>query len=146
MSDPLEPAGKFGTGAVRSMDAEAVRYDLISPIALEALAETYAEGAIKYSAFNCEKGMPVNDLLNHGLRHIFKFLSGDRSEPHLPHAMWNVAMAIHSLALWPYLNEGTLRGPGCTPPAVVRKPETEEEFLDAVDRPTIPVARLENAS
>lgn len=106
---------KFETGAVRSNDADNVRYDLISPIAIEALAVTYAEGAKKYSAFNCEKGFPVTDLLNHALRHIYLFLGGDRSEPHLPHAMWGLGMSIHSYKLWPHLNTD-LRGEGCVPP------------------------------
>jgi hypothetical protein len=130
----LGTTDKFGTGAVRSKDAENVRYDLISPIAMEALAETYAEGSLKYDDFNWEKGMPAHDMLNHALRHIFRFLSGDRSEPHLPHAMWNLGAAIHSLALWPHLNAGTLRGEGCTRPEPVRSPETEEEFFDATER------------
>jgi hypothetical protein len=137
VSETRDEAGKFGTGAVRSKDADDVRYDLISPIAMEELARTYAEGAIKYGPFNCEKGFPAHDLLNHGLRHIFKFLAGDRSEPHLPHALWNVGMAIHSLALWPHLNVGTLRGEGCTLPETEREfydGETEEEFFDATER------------
>jgi hypothetical protein len=107
----------FQTGAVRSSDAEATRYDLISPIGLEAVARTCAEGAAKYSDFNWEAGMPVNDLLNHSLRHIYKYLSGDRSEPHLPHAAWGLLAAIHSEQLWPQLNEGTLRREGCRPPS-----------------------------
>lgn len=116
---------KFETGAVRSTDADDTRYDLISPIGLEAVAKTCAEGAAKYGAFNFEKGIPVSNLLDHAVRHIYKFLAGDRSEPHLPHAAWNLLAAIHSEAMWPELNEGTLRGPNCTPP--VRKPEQEEE-------------------
>ena len=108
---------RFTTGAVRSSDAEATRYDLISPIGLEAVARTCAEGAAKYSDFNWERGMPVGDLLNHALRHIYKYLGGDRSEDHLPHAAWGLLAAIHSEALWPELNEGTLRGPGCKAPA-----------------------------
>lgn len=107
---------KFTTGAVRSSDAEATRYDLISPIGLEAVARTCAEGAAKYSDFNWERGMPVHDLLNHALRHIYKYLGGDRSEEHLPHAAWGLLAAIHSEALWPDLNAGTLRGPGCRAP------------------------------
>ena len=107
----------YQTGAVRSSDAEETRYDLISPIGLEAVAKTCAEGAAKYSDFNWEHGMPVNDLLNHALRHVFKYLSGDRSEAHLPHAAWGLLAAIHSEALWPELNEGTLREEGCRPPA-----------------------------
>ncbi len=107
---------RFGTGAVRSSDAEGTRYDLISPIGLEAVARTCAEGAAKYSAHNWERGMDVPDLLNHALRHIYQFLSGDRSEPHLPHAAWGLLAAIHSDTLWPQLNADKLRGPGCKPP------------------------------
>ena len=107
---------RFSTGAVRSSDAEATRYDLISPIGLEAVARTCAEGAAKYSDYNWEAGMPVGDLLNHALRHIYKYLGGDRSEDHLPHAAWGLLAAIHSEALWPELNDGTLRGPGCKAP------------------------------
>lgn len=106
----------FPSGATRSADANGVRYDLISPIAMEALAATYAEGAAKHGAMNWERGMPVHDLLNHALRHQFLYLSGDRSEDHLSHAMWGVAAAIHSAKLWPHLNEHTLRTEGCKPP------------------------------
>jgi hypothetical protein len=108
----------FDTGAVRSADVDEERWDLISPIGLRALARTYAEGARKFGANNWENGMPVTDLLNHALAHVYKFLAGDRAEDHLPHAAWNILGAIHSLEQWPELNEGLLRGPGCTcPPA-----------------------------
>jgi hypothetical protein len=106
----------FNSGAVRSADANGTRYDLISPIALERWAAACAEGAAKYGDFNWEKGMPANDILNHAIRHLYKFLSGDRSEDHLGHALWNIGGAIHSLELWPELNAGTLRGEGCRPP------------------------------
>jgi hypothetical protein len=56
------------------------------------------------------------DLLNHALRHIYRFLDGDRSEPHLAHAAWNVLAAIHSHARWPELNWGTLRNADGSPP------------------------------
>ena len=106
----------FDSGAVRSSDADNVRYDLISPVAIERLAEVCAEGAAKYGDFNWEAGMPAHDLLNHALRHIYRFLSGDRSEDHLGHALWNVGGAIHSLELWPELNAEHLRESGCAPP------------------------------
>lgn len=96
---------QFPSGAVRSNDASEERWDLISPIGLKEVARTCAEGAIKYGAFNWEKGLPVSDLLNHAIRHIFLFLSNDKSEPHLPHAAWNILAAIHSLQVWPELNE-----------------------------------------
>lgn len=115
-----EPAGitaKFGTGAVRSDTVEAFRYDLVSPIGLREVARTCAEGAAKYGDWNWEKGMPVHDLLNHAIAHIYQFLSGDRNEPHLGHAAWNVLAAIHSQEQWPHLNEGNLRKPGCRHPS-----------------------------
>ena len=107
---------KFASGAVRSSDAEATRYDLISPIGLAAVAAACAEGAAKYGDFNWERGMPAGDMLNHAIRHIFLFLGGDRSEDHLGHAAWNVLGAIHSLEAWPELNEGTLRTGFFRPP------------------------------
>jgi hypothetical protein len=64
-----------------------------------------AEGAKKYGDYNWEKGMPVSDMLNHGIRHLYMWLNGDRSEDHLGHAMWNVAGAIHSYHTWPELNQ-----------------------------------------
>lgn len=115
------------TGAVRSADADDVRYDLISPIALEAYARTCAEGANKYGDFNWEKGLDVPSLLNHAIRHQYLFLSGDRSEDHLGHALWNIGAAIHSLKVWPHLNDGKLREEGCKPPV--------ESILDPQSQP-----------
>ena len=115
--EPVGTTAKFGTGAVRSDTAEAFRYDLVSPIGLREVARTCAEGAAKYGDWNWEKGMPVHDLLNHAIAHVYQYLSGDRSEPHLPHAAWNLLAAIHSEELWPKLNEGNLRKPGCRHPS-----------------------------
>jgi hypothetical protein len=107
---------EYTTGAVRSADCDAVRYDLISPIGMRALAQTYNEGAEKFGPYNWENGMPVADLLNHAIAHIYNFLGGDRSEDHLGHATWNLIGAIHSLEKWPHLNRGELREPNCTVP------------------------------
>lgn len=104
-----EEITKHPSGAVRSSDANHVSYHLVSPIAMRRLAMTCKEGEDKYSAFNWEKGFPINDLLNHGIAHVYKYLSGDRSEDHLAHAMWNLMAAIHSEEQWPHLNIGTLR-------------------------------------
>lgn len=89
-------------------------YDRIPPIALRLLAMTYKEGALKYGDMNCELGFPVHDLINHAWKHIEQWRSGDRSENHLGHCLWNLLMSIHSLEMWPHLNEPYLRGPGCT--------------------------------
>lgn len=111
---------EYDTGAVRSADCDNVRYDLISPIGLRALARTYAEGAEKFGAGNWENGMPVTDMLNHAIAHIYNFLGGDRKEDHLAHAAWNLLGAIHSMELWPHLNKDALRTENCgAPPCVI---------------------------
>ncbi len=107
---------KFRTGAVRSGDADNERYDLISPIGLRRVAETYREGADKYGDYNWEQGMPISDILNHAIRHQYLYLSGDRSEDHLAHAAWGLFAAMHSEELWTHLNQ-RLRTEGCKPPA-----------------------------
>lgn len=112
---------RFETGAVRSRDADKYRYDLISPIGLRRLAETYAEGSEKYGDYNWERGMPISEMLNHACEHIRKYLEGDRSEDHLAHGAWNLFGAMHSEELWPHLNTN-LRGPGCALPAKLASP------------------------
>ena len=113
------PMSKFATGAVRSSDALGVRHDLISPIGMRRIAETYAEGAVKYHPKNWEMGMPISDLLNHVLKHIYTYLAGDRDEDDLAHAAWGLFAAMHSEECWPHLNDD-LRGPGCTLPQTLR--------------------------
>lgn len=86
---------QFASGAVRSGDAEGVRFDLITPIGLRRLAETCAEGARKYGDRNWEKGMPATVLLNHAIRHIYLYLAGNRDEDHLAHAAWGLLGVCH---------------------------------------------------
>lgn len=138
----------FATGAVRSDDCAKVRFDLISPIGLRRLAETYAEGSVKYGDYNWEKGMPINDLLNHVSTHVNQFLSGDRSEDHLAHAAWGLFSAMHSEEQWPELNQN-LRSPGCMAPGCNRPTETQipkcavDEFNDRFNRPQDPMPPIE---
>ena len=86
---------QFSTGAVRGTDCQGVRYDLISPVAMRRLAAVYAEGCAKYGPDNWLKGIPASDLINHLSEHLAAWRSGDRSEDHLGHAMWNLATLIH---------------------------------------------------
>ncbi|MFM2094098.1 MAG: hypothetical protein RIS70_1222 [Planctomycetota bacterium] len=85
----------FPTGAVRSADANDVRFDLITPVGLRRLAETCAEGAAKYGDFNWQKGIPASQMLNHAIRHIYLWIEGDDSEDHLAHAAWNILGVCH---------------------------------------------------
>lgn len=99
---PLSGLAQFASGAVRdknvagSKDAAfPARYDLLSPIAIRRIAETYGEGALKYDDHNWRKGMPISTCLNHALAHIFAYMTGDESEGHLEHAAWNLMAVMH---------------------------------------------------
>ena len=63
------------------------------------LAHLYAqalhEGSSKYGEKNWEKGIPISNLLNHSLHHLFKSAAGDTSENHRSHLVWNVLTLIH---------------------------------------------------
>lgn len=120
--EQIDGTVRYNTGAMRSVDRERVRYDLISPIGLRRLAQACHEGAELYSDYNWEAGMPVADLLNHAIAHLYDYLAGDREEDHLAHAVWNCVAACHSEELWPQLNEN-LRSKGCRAPGSVSLPE-----------------------
>lgn len=69
---------------------------------LRKIAEAYAEGAIKYGRFNCNKGFPIGDLINHALAHIFAYLNHKLyntipTEDDLGHAAWNIAQVFYML-------------------------------------------------
>ena len=58
-------------------------------------AQALHEGASKYGERNWEKGIPESNLLNHALAHLFALVSGDQSENHRSHLVWNVMTLIH---------------------------------------------------
>jgi len=51
---------------------------------------------------NWENGMPINELLGSAERHIQRYREGDRNEPHLPQAAWNILNAI-MMSVWIWL-------------------------------------------
>jgi hypothetical protein len=81
--------------AVRSPDADAVAFHLISPHALERLAARYQLGLDKYDAYNWTKGFSHGQVLNHTMRHINHYLAGDRREDHLAAAAWGLFTLMH---------------------------------------------------
>jgi len=85
----------FSSGAMREPNNGRGRYDLISPIALKALAIHLEKGAAKYSDRNWENGMPISRHLNSAMRHLQNFLEGDRSEDHLSAASYNIFAITH---------------------------------------------------
>lgn len=101
---------KFSTGAVRSADKAGVMYQLISPIGMRRMAETMKEGFDKYGAYNWEAGMPIGDILNHAIAHIYTYLENPspekRGEDDLAHAAWNLFAAMHMEEKHPELDHG----------------------------------------
>lgn len=93
--EPSPEMVKFASGAVRSSDADGVRFDLITPIGLRRLAETYKEGSVKYGDNNWQKGFPASDVMNHAIRHMYLWLDGDKTEDHLAHAAWGLFTVMH---------------------------------------------------
>lgn len=59
---------------------------------LEALGEIFAEGEEKYGRDNWKKGIGdrpyQEERARHALRHLYLWVNGDRSEPHLAKVMW----------------------------------------------------------
>jgi Domain of unknown function (DUF5664) len=111
MSDKTK---EFSTGMQRSNDVEHLKFTAIHPIAMIALAKVLGTGSEKYGNRNYELGSDVEDNLNHVLRHLCLYLSGDRSEPHLANSFCGLMFAIVNDTLHPELNKGNARGPGCT--------------------------------
>lgn len=96
MSGPSKiDTAEFSTGAKRGTEHADCDLSLIPPEALRAYGRAFAEGAAKYGKHNWLKGFPQTNLLNHAIQHIYNYLSGDKSEDHLGHAMWNIGAAIH---------------------------------------------------
>jgi hypothetical protein len=79
----------FSTGSVRDIPDGKGRFDLLPTRAIRALAVHFENGAKKYGIRNWEKGMPLSQFLDSGLRHGFQVLEGAVDEPHTEAAIWN---------------------------------------------------------
>jgi hypothetical protein len=66
------------------------RFDLLPPRAITRLAVRFEEGAKKYSDRDWEKGIQFSSLTSSALRHMFKYLKGDKDEDHLIAVAWNI--------------------------------------------------------
>lgn len=84
-------------------DEGKTRYDLIPADGLEALANVYTKGAVKYADRNWEKGMAWHRVFGSLMRHAWKFWRGESHDPetgchHMAMVAWN------ALALFCYDN------------------------------------------
>ena len=85
----------YDTGAMREPSTNKGAYELISPFALERIAIWYELGARKYADRNWEKGIPFNRLIQSAIRHMIRWMKGDREEDHLAAVCWNVMAMMH---------------------------------------------------
>jgi len=81
-------------------DQNKLQYSLIPPIALEALAEVFTYGAIKYEANNWKLNNNKNRIIDALYRHLEAYRSGEIKDnesglPHLSHAMVNISFLLY---------------------------------------------------
>ena len=69
------------------------RMDLIPPKVMMTLGNVLNFGEKKYGKDNW-KLIPRIDHINHAIIHVFKYLSGDKREDHLGHALTRLAFAV----------------------------------------------------
>ena len=81
---------QFSSGAVRDMHEGKGRCDLLPMCVLLRLSKHYENGAKKYTERNWEKGIESHSYADSALRHIFKYMDGQKDEDHLIAAIWNL--------------------------------------------------------
>ena len=80
----------FDSGAVRDMHEGKGRCDLLPMCVILRLARHYEAGCQKYGDRNWEKGIPCHSFADSALRHMFKYMDGQKDEDHLIAAIWNL--------------------------------------------------------
>ena len=87
------------------------------------VSHQYEDGAKKYGPRNWEKGLPVWNFVDSGVRHLLKFSDGMTDEPHDRAFIWNMIGAI-----WTTMNKPEL----CEYPInlVSNHEESEQEGSD----------------
>jgi hypothetical protein len=86
---------EFPTGSRRDTRQGKGRFDLLSPFVMTRDAVLLERGALKYGERNWEKGQPVSRFLDSAMRHIQRYMMGDRDEDHLAAARWNIGAIMH---------------------------------------------------
>jgi len=94
LADSGDRTNVAGTGALRDMAEGKGRCDLLPACAVLRLARHYEAGAKKYSDRNWEKGLPISNFMDSGMRHMLKYMDGMDDEDHLAAAAWNILGAM----------------------------------------------------
>lgn len=95
---------EFTTGSVRDKVEGKGAYHLISPFPILQYALRMEDGMSKYGERNWERGQPIMQFFNSGLRHMFQWLEdcllgNEPKEDHLGAALWNIGGIIHTLKM-----------------------------------------------
>lgn len=77
-----------------------LKWSLIDWKSLEPMVRVLEVGAEKYTPYNWQKGMPVTQISESLLRHMFAFLDGENTDAeskieHLGHVMSNAMFLIY---------------------------------------------------
>lgn len=84
----------FDSGAFYYLKHNAGRFDLLPPFGLIRVALRCEKGVDKYSEENQFRGIPIKHHICSSLRHIIKYMAGDKSEDHLAAAAQRLLAAI----------------------------------------------------
>jgi hypothetical protein len=95
--DPEGAIRKFKSGAVREALGDKGRMDLLPPRALIELSKHFQQGARKYEERNWEKGMPLSQFIDSGMRHLAKLMMGRHDERHDRAAAWNIMCFLETV-------------------------------------------------
>ena len=87
------------TGAQRDTRVGKGAFHWMPWTALFLVSRIYENGNKQRGIRNWEKGMPISEYLDSTMRHITRYIAGDRAEPHLAQACWNVINALQT-AIW----------------------------------------------
>jgi hypothetical protein len=89
---------EFESGALRDIQEDKGRYDLIPPEATRAYAKHMQNGIAKYGERNWEKGIPLHSYIDSAKRHLDDLMEGKKDENHAWAALWNIGCYIATAA------------------------------------------------
>ena len=112
---------EFQTGAVRDTGGKG-RVDLLPMCALirvakhmeDAIAPDPKTGVPHYPERNWEKGLPMHSMLDSAMRHLMKYMDGQKDEDHLCAAATNLLMAMWTEEKIPEMQDIPSRMEGST--------------------------------
>jgi len=92
----------YSTGAQKEDTSETEgkgAYHLLPILAIKEVAEIFRKGAIKYDAWNWQKGLPLSRFIDSGKRHWDQEWEGLVDERHPAQACWNCLCYLHTLIM-----------------------------------------------